>query len=81
MSALCQVEDAGASLLRAVPLARELEQRIASERRLTATIGVASNKLLAISSQSGKEVRCRAIPPWPGLTRVGSKSAGKIPFP
>jgi DNA polymerase-4 len=47
MSALCQAEDADASLLRAVPLARELKQRIHSERRLTATIGVAANKLLA----------------------------------
>jgi DNA polymerase-4 len=47
VSALCQAEDADASLLRAVPLARELKQRIHSERRLTATIGVAANKLLA----------------------------------
>ena len=47
MLALCQAEDADASLLRAVPLARELKQRICSERWLTATIGVATNKLLA----------------------------------
>ena len=47
LSALCQAEDADASLRRALPLARELKQRICSERRLTATIGIAANKLLA----------------------------------
>jgi DNA polymerase-4 len=47
VSALCQDEDADASLLLAVPLARDLKQRIKSERQLTATIGIASNKLLA----------------------------------
>jgi DNA polymerase-4 len=46
-SALCQGEDADSSLLQAVPMARELKQRIRSERQLTATIGIASNKLLA----------------------------------
>jgi DNA polymerase-4 len=47
VSAITQVEDTDASLLKAVPLARHLKQRIVSERRLTATIGIASNKLLA----------------------------------
>jgi len=47
VSALCQGEDADASLLKAVPIARQLKQRIRSERQLTATIGIASNKLLA----------------------------------
>jgi len=47
VSAICQAEDADASLLLAMPLARELKQRILSERQLTATIGIASNKLLA----------------------------------
>ena len=47
LSAYCQEEDADASLLQAVPLARQLKQRIESERQLTATIGIASNKLLA----------------------------------
>jgi DNA polymerase-4 len=47
MSALSQAESADASLLKAVPLARHLKQRILSERKLTATIGIASNKLLA----------------------------------
>jgi len=47
VSAICQAENVDASLLRAVPLARQLKQRIRSERRLTATIGIASNKLLA----------------------------------
>jgi len=36
-----------AALKAAVPLARELKERIRSERRLTATIGIAPNKLLA----------------------------------
>jgi DNA polymerase IV len=47
VSAISQAEDAEASLLKAMPLARHLKQRILSERKLTATIGVASNKLLA----------------------------------
>jgi DNA polymerase IV len=47
VSAICQAEDADASLLLALPLARELKQRILAERQLTATIGIASNKLLA----------------------------------
>jgi len=47
VSAICQAADADASLLLALPLARELKQRILSERQLTATIGIASNKLLA----------------------------------
>lgn len=47
VSARCQGENADASLAQAVPLARELKQRIRSQRQLTATIGIASNKLLA----------------------------------
>jgi len=47
VSALCQAADADASLLKAVPIAQGLKQRISSERHLTATVGVASNKLLA----------------------------------
>jgi DNA polymerase IV len=47
LSALCQDAGADASLLASLPLARELKQRIHVERQLTATIGVASNKLLA----------------------------------
>ena len=46
-SALCQADEPDASLLRAFPLARGLKLRIHSERELTATIGIASNKLLA----------------------------------
>jgi DNA polymerase-4 len=46
-SSLCQADDLEASLLQAVPLARQLKQRIFAERQLTATIGIASNKLLA----------------------------------
>lgn len=47
MSAICQAEDADASLRQALPMARELKQRIRAERQLTATIGIGSNKLLA----------------------------------
>lgn len=46
-SALCQGTDSDSSLLAALPLARELKQRIRAERKLTATIGIAANKLLA----------------------------------
>jgi DNA polymerase-4 len=44
-----RVQDEGidAALYAAVPLARELKQKILGERRLTATIGIAANKLLA----------------------------------
>ena len=49
LSAGCQAEDADVSLLQCVPIARQLKERIRSEpeRGLTATIGIASNKLLA----------------------------------
>jgi len=43
MSSICQAEDADGSLVMALPLARQLKQRILSERQLTATIGIASN--------------------------------------
>jgi DNA polymerase-4 len=39
--------DTDAALEAAVPLARELKQNIFAQRQLTATIGIASNKLLA----------------------------------
>lgn len=39
--------DSDASLEAALPLAKEIKMRIASERNLTASIGVASNKFLA----------------------------------
>jgi DNA polymerase IV len=47
LSTICQAEDPDASLHKFLPLAQRLEQRIRSERQLTATIGIASNKLLA----------------------------------
>ncbi len=47
MSVLSQAESEDASLLKAVPLAQHLKKRILAERKLTATIGIASNKLLA----------------------------------
>lgn len=70
VSAICQAADADASLLLARPLARELKQRIFSERQLTATMGIASNKLLAkIASDHQKP---------DGLTVI--TDAGKISF-
>ena len=47
LSAVTQSQEADDSLFKALPLARQLKQQILSERRLTATIGIASNKLLA----------------------------------
>ena len=46
-SSLCQADDLETSLHAALPLARQLKERIRAQRRLTATIGIASNKLLA----------------------------------
>ena len=46
-SVICQADDADASLLKSVPLAKDMKQRIRQERQLTATVGIASNKLLA----------------------------------
>jgi len=39
--------DADASLYAAIPLAKELKRKIFAQRQLTATIGIAANKLLA----------------------------------
>jgi DNA polymerase-4 len=47
VSPLFPAPDRDAALRASLPLAREFKQRIQSERRLTATIGVAANKLLA----------------------------------
>ena len=47
LSARCQGADADGSLELALPIARQLKERIRQERHLTATIGIASNKLLA----------------------------------
>jgi DNA polymerase-4 len=47
VSTNCQAVTADQSLERGLPLAREIKQAIHAHRRLTATIGVASNKLLA----------------------------------
>ena len=47
LSAECQAEAADSSLAKAVPIAHALKQRIRAERQLTATIGIAANKLLA----------------------------------
>jgi DNA polymerase-4 len=46
-SAICQSAEAESSLMLGLPLARQLKERIRSERQLTATVGIASNKLMA----------------------------------
>lgn len=63
VSVLCQAEDADSSLRESLPLARELKRRIQSERQLTATIGIATNKLLAkIASDHKKPDGLTLIP-------------------
>jgi DNA polymerase-4 len=47
MSARCHAGAIDAALLNSVPLARQLKTSIRAQRGLTATIGIASNKLLA----------------------------------
>jgi DNA polymerase-4 len=47
VSALCQTDDLDASLRQSIPIAQQLKDSIRAERQLTATIGVATNKLLA----------------------------------
>jgi len=63
VAAVCQAEDADTALRRAMPLARELKARIRAERKLTATIGTAVNKLLAkIASDHQKPDGLTLIP-------------------
>jgi DNA polymerase-4 len=47
LSAICSADDADAALRNSLPLARQLKECIRCERQLTATIGIAANKLLA----------------------------------
>jgi DNA polymerase-4 len=46
-SALCQGTTADESLRLALPVARSIKEQIRSERRLTASVGIAANKLLS----------------------------------
>ncbi len=63
LSALCQAGDADASLRRSLPLAQQLKRRIRAERQLTATVGIAANKLLAkIASDHRKPDGLTLIP-------------------
>jgi DNA polymerase IV len=63
LSALCQADTADASLRQSLPVAQQLKQRIQAERQLTATIGIASNKLLAkIASDHQKPDGLTIIP-------------------
>jgi DNA polymerase-4 len=63
LSALCQADTADASLRQSLPVAQQLKQRIRAERQLTATIGIASNKLLAkIASDHQKPDGLTLIP-------------------
>jgi DNA polymerase IV len=47
LSAVCQADDVESSLEEGLPVAGRLKERIRLERGLTASIGIASNKLLA----------------------------------
>jgi DNA polymerase-4 len=47
LSAFCQGRDVDESLRLALPVAREIKEAIRAERELTASIGIAANKLLA----------------------------------
>src|SRR2546430_2464877 len=47
LSRFCQGDSADDSLRLAVPVARQIKEKILSHRQLTASIGIASNKLLA----------------------------------
>jgi DNA polymerase IV len=54
-SGLCPATDPDTALMQGLPLGRELKDRIRTERQLTATVGVGSNKLLAkIGSDQSK---------------------------
>jgi DNA polymerase-4 len=46
-SALCQSQTEDSSLRMALPIAREIKNRIRADRQLTASIGIGANKLLA----------------------------------
>jgi len=70
VSAICQKDDTDASLSEAVPLARDLKQKILSERGLTASVGIASNKLLSKLASDFKKPD--------GLTLIEEK--GKVVF-
>ncbi|HEV2693216.1 MAG TPA: DNA polymerase IV [Verrucomicrobiae bacterium] len=51
----CQAETADASLALALPLARRLKEKIRTECGLTATIGIAANKLMAKTASDHKK--------------------------
>ncbi len=75
LSSCCQADDPDQALWKSQPIARQLKQEIRSKRDLTATIGIASNKLLAkIASDYQKpdgltliseSDKCRALRPLP----------------
>ena len=62
-SAMCPGQDLDGALAFSLPLAQELKQTIRADRQLTATIGIASNKLLAkIASDHQKPDGLTLIP-------------------
>jgi DNA polymerase-4 len=70
LSALCQGATADESLRLALPIARAIKENIRSSRKLTASIGIASNKLLAkLASDQQKP---------DGLTLIAE--SGKVQF-
>lgn len=89
-TALCPAEDADSALLQGLPLGQQLRERIRAERRLAATVGIGSNKLLAkIGSDKAKPDGLLVIPetgkaqflrPFPVrvLYGVGQATAGVL---
>src|SRR5271163_1225008 len=90
LSAFCQGADADDSLRLAVPVAREIKAAIRTERKLTASIGIAANKLLAklasdqhkpdgltLIEESKKVVFLRPLPVRV-LHGVGQVTAGQL---
>jgi DNA polymerase-4 len=62
-TALCPADDPDSALLKGLPLGRDLKERIRSERRLAATVGIGPNKLLAkIASDKAKPDGLLVIP-------------------
>jgi DNA polymerase-4 len=61
-SEICQAQNLDDALMKGLPLGQGLKDRIRSERKLTATVGIGANKLMAkIGSDSAKPDGLRVI--------------------
>lgn len=80
LSERCADSDSDEALLRAIPLAKALKERIRKERNLTASIGVAANKFLAkLGSDFNKPDGLTLIPERDKVLFLRSLPAGSIP--